>query len=281
MSIVIRSTTRASVIELAAHAAVTYGWPVLPLFEREKKPRTSHGYKDATLSHERVTEFWRRWPCANLGIATGSASGIFVLDVDGGGGEAALSRICDIPRTVEVRTAKGRHLYFRMPTGISLGLTVSRLAAELDTRADGGYIVAPPSLHPSGHTYAWVTGCSPECIELAEIPRELLFQLLPKMPMARAPARCAGPRKIWGAGGNLRELGGFLRWMRENASGVGTGQRNNRAFSVACYALKVMSRADAETCLDLWNSGLSSPLDVREIASVFRSATRTLRGAPV
>ena len=59
-----------------------------------------------------------------------------------------------LPATIEAITAKGRHLYFRQPEQ-AIGNTVRRLGPGLDTRGDGGYVLAPPSVHPSGTLYAW------------------------------------------------------------------------------------------------------------------------------
>jgi hypothetical protein len=124
-----------------------------------KHPMTGHGYKDATNDPATIRNWWTRWPDANIGIATGKVSGIVVLDVDGEDGEARLAEFereyGALPVTAEVKTRRGRHLYFRYPPGTEHVRSIAKGA--LDIRADGAYIVAPPSLHLSGERYTWVT----------------------------------------------------------------------------------------------------------------------------
>jgi hypothetical protein len=129
---------------------------VFPCRPHDKRPATAHGCKDATTDVIAIQAWWRENPNYNIGIATGAISGIFVLDVDGA--EAALSRLeaqlGKIPPTVEVITARGRHLYFKYPD-TPVGNTASKIADGIDTRGDGGYVLAPPSVHPSGRRYCW------------------------------------------------------------------------------------------------------------------------------
>lgn len=93
----------------------------------------------------------RHHPRAGYGIATGQRSGVFVVDADGVEGLANLRALGPLPDTFTVRRGHGRHFYFkatgRTPT------TRSELAPKVDTRGDGGYIVAPGSPHKSGDTY--------------------------------------------------------------------------------------------------------------------------------
>jgi KaiC/GvpD/RAD55 family RecA-like ATPase len=138
-------------------AAVYYaslGWPVFPLAVGMKIPllRGGRGVTDATTDVAQITRWWTEHPHANIGLATGGASGLYVVDVDGEEGERALARFGGLPEVPQSTTGKGRHLLFTLPQGRN---TAGKLGPKIDTRGDGGYIVAPPSLHPDGRRYTW------------------------------------------------------------------------------------------------------------------------------
>src|SRR6516165_958945 len=82
----------------AALGYANRGWPVIPLYSVEggrcrctngdcsspgKHPLTRHGLKDQTTDVQTIISWWNRWPQANVGIVTGAASGLWVLDLDG------------------------------------------------------------------------------------------------------------------------------------------------------------------------------------------------------
>ena len=117
------------------------------------------GFLNATIDPNAIADRWSRIPDANIGIATGKESNLVILDVDGPEGEALLEEIQrqngPTPRTAEVTTGKGRHLWFSYPKNISRVRSVAPKGLKLDTRADGGYVVAPPSVHASGRRYAF------------------------------------------------------------------------------------------------------------------------------
>ena len=143
----------------AALAYALAGLPVLPL--DGKVPRTSNGLTGASTDPAVVAEWWRRWPTANIGIRTGTASGHVVLDVDPRHGgvpslEALERKHGRLPRTAQVLTGGGgQHWYYRHPGG-ELRNSAGLLGDGLDVRGDGGYVVAPPSVHESGHAYKWL-----------------------------------------------------------------------------------------------------------------------------
>lgn len=187
-------------------AALTYasfGWLVFPLQSSGpeggcscgnpdckklgKHPRTRHGFKDASTDAARIREWWKEWPDANIGIATGSASGIVVVDIDERhGGIPRLHQLKakhgGLPLTWIVRTGNGHHLYFKHP-GDQVKCFVGRGdCSGIDLRGDGGYVVAPPSLHFTGRKYKWDT--NPEEAPLADLP-VWLPTLLAKHPSRR------------------------------------------------------------------------------------------------
>jgi predicted P-loop ATPase len=144
---------------LAALGYVKRGWAVLPCRPRDKRPATKHGFKDATTEKGVLVQAWAANPEANLGVATGSVSGIVVLDVDprNGGDKnlAELERVHGpLPETATVATGGGgRHFYFSAPMGT---VPSGDLAPGVEIKADGRYVIAPPSVHPSGEQYRWL-----------------------------------------------------------------------------------------------------------------------------
>jgi bifunctional DNA primase/polymerase-like protein len=113
--------------------------------------------KDATIDPGVIERWWQRADF-NIGVATGAVSGILVIDVDDVDAEAELRRLetahVALPATVEAITARGRHLFFRWPEQ-DIRNSAGKIAPGIDVRGNGGYIIAPPSLHPSGRRYAW------------------------------------------------------------------------------------------------------------------------------
>jgi hypothetical protein len=153
-------------LHLAAVAYAEKGTAVLPLQPRGKTPATASGVKQATTDTAIIERWWTSAPNMNVGIATGSRSGIFVLDVDDEAGEQSLRELeranGDLPETVEAITGKGRHIYFRLGDGDPIRNSVGTLGPGLDVRGDEGYVVAPPSIHPSGRRYEWSVDCAAE-----------------------------------------------------------------------------------------------------------------------
>jgi Bifunctional DNA primase/polymerase, N-terminal/AAA domain/Primase C terminal 1 (PriCT-1) len=138
--------------------------PVLAVQPRGKNPLAElcpHGFKDATQDESKLREWWGAHPDANIGIPTGPASGIDLLDVDVHGdkdGERTLAELIGkhgaLPATREVRTGGGgRHLWFRSAPGLRCG--TDALGLGLDVKAAGGYMLAPPSQHATGNVYAF------------------------------------------------------------------------------------------------------------------------------
>lgn len=152
------------------------GWPVFPLHapdadgncschtdcgkNKGKHPRTMNGFKDATKDEGKIRRWWDMWPDANIGVRTGVESNIVVLDVDprNGGSESLAAMEFENGKLHETLTSNtggdGRHFLFIRPEA-----KLNKEAGEgLDIKGDGGYIVAPPSLHASGKRYEWANG---------------------------------------------------------------------------------------------------------------------------
>jgi hypothetical protein len=250
-------TTRPADCHAAARDYLARGWSVIPLIPREKRPLLPWAeFQQRPPSGEEIDAWYGRWRDANVGVVTGAASGLVVLDIDvhHGGTESLASLEREhgsVPDTVEALTGGGgRHLYFAHPGG----MVHNRAGLEpgIDVRGDGGYIVAPPSLHPSGKRYAWIA--APGAVPLARLPPWLLERLT-----ARA-----------GTGHPL------AHWRQLIAVGVDEGERNNSIASLAGHLL--WRGVDPVVALELllcWNARrCSPPLSDDEVARVVDSIAR-------
>lgn len=157
-------------------------WPVFPCVPRGKEPLTANGFLDATLDVEQVRSWWKRWPNANIGIATDERSGLLAIDVDPRhGGDEELAALEDefgkLPATIEALTGGrdgGRHILFRRPKNARFR---SQLCRGVDVKSDG-YIIGAPSVHPDGGTYCWEAMSRPLEVELADLPSWVLGRIL-------------------------------------------------------------------------------------------------------
>ena len=135
-----------------------------------------HGLKDATTNRARVLAWWTRYPQANIGLATGHR--FDVLDVDGPTGAQAIRAFAGEHALHSsgplVRTGGGGWHYYLAATG--LGNAGPRDLEQVDWRGRGGYVVAPPSRHHSGHPYQWVAGRDLDTA-LPDVPAALLQRL--------------------------------------------------------------------------------------------------------
>lgn len=136
------------------------GWRVMPISRKNKIPCIKRWQEKASLNTEIIQEWWDKWPRSNIGIATGIGSNLVVLDIDHNkDGEKTLETLIKkhgkLPRTLESITGGGgRHLLFSHPN-VNIRNSVNKLGQGLDIRSDGGFIITPPSIHPTGTTYAW------------------------------------------------------------------------------------------------------------------------------
>jgi hypothetical protein len=204
-----------------AQVYATLGFPVVPMHTAQpgggctcpdekacrdpgKHPRLRRWQRLAATNPGLVGEWWRRWPDANLGLATGRR--FDVLDVDGGQGMEALRAALSIapaehPGPVARTGGGGWHLLYAL-TG--LGNRVGLLPG-VDWRGRDGLIVAPPSQHISGHRYTWVR---PLTATLPDVPaglrRLLASPATPRATLPPAPT-AAGRRGGYGQAALARE----------------------------------------------------------------------------
>ena len=171
-------------------AALTYarrGWRVFPCQPRGKAPRTKRGHNDATTDEGQIRAWWGECPEANIGLATGA--GLAVIDVDDEAGfEELEAKHGDLPPTLEAVTGSGgRHMFYSF--GGEELRSRNAFGRGVDLKADGGYVIAAPSVHPSGGLYAWDTRDEGPSDTIAPLPAwvRAVRQAVPK-PQSTAPA---------------------------------------------------------------------------------------------
>ena len=255
--------------------ALTYagkGWAVFPLHSIRngkcscgkskcdspgKHPKIKGGFQNATTDAGQIRRWWAKWPDANIGIRTGKESGLFVLDLDHKedpekDGIRSMARLSeksgDLPMTPKIRTGSGgEHHYFKMPK-LEIGNSEGKLAAGIDTRATGGYAVAPPSSHISGNDYKWLIDPG---APLADVPKWILTAL---------------NKKVRRKGSKAKKTNGDIE----------EGKRNSTLISSAgSLRQQGLEFEDIETELQQINTArCKPPLDEDEVVGIAESVMR-------
>lgn len=234
------------------------GYRVFPCMAGEKKPATGRGFRDATSDPDEVEKLWGNEKF-NIGIAT---DGLLVIDIDGPhnawkwDAQELLLDLTVAPSALTPR--KGKHFYFRQPVGKAWRCTTSKLFRMVDTRADGGYACAPPSVTVDGQ-YIWINAldCEPE--KLPDPPdwlqRELDF--------------LAGPKRKGGSKKSAEIPIG-------DGNPIPMGQRNSALASIAghmrragCAIAEIMA-----SLLTINETRCVEPLDEVEVKNIARSICR-------
>jgi hypothetical protein len=259
----------------AAAELAELGYQVFPLVPRTKRPITDNGFKAATQDFRQIADWWRRSPTANVGVACG-ASGVVVLDIDtkaGADPREILARFdragapvigtglaperCErYPSSLSGR--RGVQVYFRGDMPSAARLTI----AGCEVKSTGGYVVAPPSVHPSGVEYV---GQLPPVAELPPVPRWLveLVRRPESRPFVNVPAgRPADPSRV------LAGLAGVVR-------SAPVGNRNHSLFWAVCRAVEHAAAGnldESQALEELRAAGLDVGLGEIEVEQTLRSA---------
>lgn len=164
--------------------------PVFPCDEKpdekgkiSKRPYVKGGFKAATLDEQQISKWWTRWPDALIGVPTGEITGLFVVDIDQSdtkNGELSFEALgLGDPVTCQTLTQSGgRHLIFKYPNGYDLNCDATgKLAAHVDIRANGGYVIWAGSVTRFGK-YQYRPSFSPKEVGFQEMPEELLEKLI-------------------------------------------------------------------------------------------------------
>ncbi|MFC2970229.1 bifunctional DNA primase/polymerase [Acidimangrovimonas pyrenivorans] len=250
----------------ALSAALDYlarGWAPVPMAPRSKRPLVPwRAYQDRAPGEAELRGWFARWPAAGVALVTGAVSGLVVLDLDPGhGGAESLAAIearhGPLPETIEALTGGGgRHFYFAHPGGEIRNR--AGLAPGLDLRGDGGIIIAPPSIHPSGNPYRWRPGHAPGEVALAPMP---VWLLRPRFGPGDRPGHSVA------------------HWRELVHQGVAAGQRNATLASFTGHLL--WHGVDPDVVLELllaWNrTRCRPPLADEEVIRTVRSIEQTHR----
>ncbi len=215
----------------ASLSYIARGFKVFPV-KPDKKPLTAHGLKDATQIQSVVREYWTRWPDAGIALVT---DGLMVLDFDtkNGGLESKAAMETEhgsLPRTRTHRTGGGgEHWIYRNPNGADVRNTVTFAGYKgVDLRANGGYIVAPPSSHESGRRYEVLDDS-----EIAPAPTWLMALARKKGTRSRQTATESQPIPEGQRNSTLTSLAGAMRrrGMSQEAIGAALLEINRRQCS--------------------------------------------------
>jgi hypothetical protein len=228
-------------IKKAALEYLKLGFNVMPVRPDNKRP-----YEEwLRLQNDRVEPYevdswWLNYPDANVAIITGKISNLVVFDLDSQKAKDYVKQH-GLPRTPMAYTSKGVHIFMNYPS-ILVGNSSDK-KIDLDIRGEGGYVVAPPSVHESGFVYKWsplnpwntdIKGMYPWMIEYSQA----------------------------GSSAEPRERG----WQCELLEGVGQGGRNQAAASLAGRFLnKDLSEDEIIEILLMWNLRNAPPLPDSEV----------------
>jgi hypothetical protein len=229
------------------------GWRLFPVRVGGKQPLIGDWPHQATSSEARL-RLWLNGGNCNWAAATGPDSGIFVLDVDGEQGQQSVRDLegqgCVLPNTLKVRTGRGEHIYFNWPpNGTEIRNSAGKIARGLDVRGAGGYVLVPPSVHPSGIAYEFFDKETP----IAPAPRWLLERLAQPFTV---PAVAATIQTAYSA--------------------IPEGQRNTTLASLAgTMRGRGMTLEALEAALLAENANRCVPLlAVQEVKAIARSVSR-------
>ena len=231
---------------------VSFGWSILPVKPEEKRPYMTNWlqYNRTRATPEMVENWFRSLSGAGIGAVTGKVSNMVVLDVESWCKIPIEELLKKYPTQMIARSGSGgHHLYYQYPTGISKVSNRVGIFEGADLRADGGFIVLPPTVHPNGSRYEWIKRGP-----LGAFPRPLL-------DIESRPA--------------VQNEG----WIVEALRGVSEGGRNDTCARLAGYFCKKGMTADiVEALLMEWNERNDPPMPAREVRTTLRSIERSHSG---
>ena len=225
------------------------GWSVLPVKPEEKRPFMQNWlqYTHARPSPEMIDNWFSNLSGAGVGMATGKVSNVVVLDVENTCPYPIKELLKRYPTQLVSRTGSGGyHLFYQYPNSTGRVSNRVRMFEGMDLRADGGFVVLPPTVHPNGNQYAWVTEGVP-----GVFPKEFLET----HPQSKAT-----------------DSG----WITEALRGVTEGGRNDACARLSGYFFsKGMPSGIVEALICEWNERNDPPLPISEVRTTIASIERS------
>lgn len=263
--------TQVQAVDMLA-AALGYarrGIRIFPCAPGQKTPLPGCKWKDeATCDEASIRAWWTAHPDANIGLPTGQAAVGIVIDVDD---LEVLPQLGELPATRTVRTGKGLHVY--VDAGAEeLGNRTGALPKGVDVRGLGGYVLAPPSLHPNGTRYAWG-----DCRELAPIPAVWLAKIKGDRYATKDARELSLVPPVSSDGRLAAWARAIISDLASEVRGAPKGTRNETLNRAAIRAFRVAMTAelgDVEAWRVLEDAAGAAGLEKREISMTMRSAKK-------
>ena len=229
------------------------GWSILPVKPDEKRPYMTNWlqYTRTRPGKQLVSNWFNNLTGAGVGLVTGKISGVVVLDVEHWCPTPVDELLKKYPTNMVARSGGGGvHLFYSYPQNVGRITNRVGIFEGADLRADGGFLVLPPTMHPSGNRYEWVKRGIPGAFPMAFLDLE-----------SRSPTSNEG-------------------WITEALRGVSEGGRNDTCARLAGYFFKKGLNSDiVEALLMEWNEKNDPPLPVSEVRTTIKSIERSHAGA--
>ncbi len=259
------------------------GWHIHPIVPKQKIPLTKHGVLDATIDEKQIRAWWEKWPDANIAVACGEKSGIYVVDVDRSekaDGIESLKEFPPLPETIKQITPRGGfHAFFRSNNAPN---NRNSFRPGIDIRGDGYYVVVAPSLHLNGGKYGWADSYAPWQIKSAEFPNFLRPSV--KAPWSSTKLTTCSPR----LSGDDAQQRASLYLAECDPAVQGLGGHSALLWAAVALvhgfllsdgqAINLLTRDYNPRCEPPWN--LSNPKDSKDFRRKIKEARKLVPNSP-
>lgn len=229
---------------------LSYGWCLVPVVKGEKRPAVNwKEYQDRKPTNEELQR-WFSDPEVGVGLVTGKISGVTVIDEDSYKKNGDTSLNLSSPLVVNTGSG-GRHLYFKYKEGTNNSVNAD---IAVDVRSQGGFVVLPPTLHPSGKNYEWATEL-PDMLNLPEF----------------VEPEVGGWRKL-GGGGEKVDMSEYLN--------IGKGSRDDSLLRAGLKLANKFTPEEVYPLLVAINNSYQPPLPQSDLDRIFRQATTFVDNHP-